>query len=90
MTRPTSAQLKLAFGQVLERNRKERDWTLERMARASGIPHKGLIHKLESGTANPCLRTMEKIADGLGLTLGELLRRVCDRADAIAAAAKRS
>ncbi len=42
--------------------------TKERLAEAAGIS-KGNISKLENGTANPSLRTLKRLAAGMGMKL---------------------
>ena len=42
--------------------------TQEQLAEATGI-HQADISRLEHGTANPSLRTLKRLAAGLGMTL---------------------
>lgn len=46
----------------------ERGMTQRDLSRATDITQPD-ISKLENGTANPSLRTLEKVAAGLGMTL---------------------
>ena len=46
----------------------ENHLTLEQLADVTGI-HQTNISKLERGTANPSLRTLKRLAAGMGMTL---------------------
>ena len=48
--------------------REERHLTQNQLADATGI-HQTNISKLESGTANPSLRTLKRLAAGMGMRL---------------------
>ena len=48
--------------------REENHMTQEQLAEATGI-HQADISRLEHGTANPSLRTLKRLAAGLGMTL---------------------
>ena len=48
--------------------REERHLTQNQLASATGI-HQTNISKLESGTANPSLRTLKRLAAGMGMRL---------------------
>lgn len=48
--------------------REERHLTQEQLAGVTGI-HQTNISKLESGTANPSLRTLKRLAAGMGMML---------------------
>lgn len=48
--------------------REERALTQKQLAEATGI-HQADISRLENGTGNPSLRTLKRLADGLGMTL---------------------
>lgn len=48
--------------------REENHLTLEQLADVTGI-HQTNISKLESGTANPSLRTLKRLAAGMGMKL---------------------
>lgn len=45
-----------------------RDLTQKQLAEMTGI-HQADISRLENGTGNPSLRTLKRLADGLGMTL---------------------
>lgn len=48
--------------------REERALTQKQLAEVTGIAQAD-ISRLENGTANPSLRTLKRLADGLGMTL---------------------
>lgn len=48
--------------------REEHDLTQKQLAEATGI-NQADISRLENGTANPSLRTLKRLAAGLGMTL---------------------
>lgn len=52
---------------ILE-GREERDLTQKQLAEATGI-NQADISRLESGTANPSLRTLKRLAAGMGMAL---------------------
>ena len=51
---------------------KERNITLNKLATLSGIKQSTLHNIMQSNTRNPNLRTLHKIATGLGITMSEL------------------
>jgi transcriptional regulator with XRE-family HTH domain len=59
------------FGDRLRALRAERDWTQERLAEATGMD-RSFLADVERGARFPGLDTCWRIADGLGITLGEL------------------
>ena len=48
--------------------REEKDLTQKQLAEATGITQAD-ISRLENGTANPSIRTLKRLAAGLGMTL---------------------
>lgn len=62
------------LGQNLEVLRKKRDWSQVQLAKASGIP-RTTITNIESGSANPSLSNLIKLAAALNVGLEELLSR---------------
>lgn len=48
--------------------REERDLTQKQLAEATGITQAD-ISRFENGTGNPSLRTLKRLADGLGMSL---------------------
>jgi len=55
------------------RIRQEKGYTQERLAYESGIS-KGFLSEIESGKKSPTIRTLEKIAETLEITLSELTK----------------
>ena len=53
---------------VIIEGREENHLTQNQLAHATGI-HQTNISKLESGTANPSLRTLKRLAAGMGMRL---------------------
>ena len=53
---------------AIAEGREERDMTQEQLAEATGI-NQADISRLESGTANPSLRTLKRLAAGMGMAL---------------------
>ncbi|CAA9452388.1 MAG: Transcriptional regulator, Xre-family with cupin domain, partial [uncultured Rubrobacteraceae bacterium] len=52
--------------------RRERGLTLEELAGRSGVS-RAMISKLERGEKNPTLVVAAKVAEGLGITLSQLM-----------------
>ena len=48
--------------------REEKDLTQKQLAEATGITQAD-ISRLENGTGNPSIRTLKRLAEGLGMTL---------------------
>jgi transcriptional regulator with XRE-family HTH domain len=59
------------FGDRLRDLRHQRGWTQERLAEATGLD-RSFLADVERGARFPGLDTCWRIADGLGITLGEL------------------
>lgn len=53
---------------AIAEGREERDMTQQQLAEATGITQAD-ISRLESGTANPSLRTLKRLAAGMGMAL---------------------
>lgn len=63
----------LKLGQRISSLRKRKGLTLEKLAYEVGIS-KGNLSNIENGKRDPRFSTLSAIADGLGLTLGQLLK----------------
>jgi transcriptional regulator with XRE-family HTH domain len=61
------------FGKRLRQARKKRGLSQLKLSERCGITHAHLS-KLENGRREPCLFMLETLANGLGLTVGELMR----------------
>ncbi len=63
----------LKFGQQLRTLRKEAGLTQTDLAERIGTVQ-GYLSRLEQGQAEPCLKTLKALADGLGVSMSELLK----------------
>lgn len=52
--------------------RQQRNWTLERLAAASGVS-RSMISQIERGQANPTLAVAHRIAQAMGMSLADLV-----------------
>jgi len=52
--------------------RKQRNWTQEQTAERASLSYKAYQHYEIGVRENPTLRTLEKLAKGFGVTIGEL------------------
>jgi transcriptional regulator with XRE-family HTH domain len=59
-------------GERVRALRRERGWTLEVLAERSGVS-RAMISKLERGEKNPTLVVAAKVAEGLGVSLSQLV-----------------
>ncbi|MBE3556634.1 MAG: helix-turn-helix transcriptional regulator [Firmicutes bacterium] len=59
-------QLTFHIREMLRRLRKERGWSLEQLAEATGVS-KPMLGQIERGLSNPIVITLWKIAGGLGV-----------------------
>lgn len=63
---------KIVGGNVL-RLRQEKGWSQENLAEASGL-HRTYISQIETGTRNPTLGIIQRLAQALGVAPHELLQ----------------
>ncbi|MEV8546661.1 helix-turn-helix transcriptional regulator [Streptomyces sp. NBC_01261] len=61
----------------IRRIREERGYTIEELAARSGLSFRGLIY-IEHGRRNPSVLTLLDIAEGLGVTPGNLVNHLDD------------
>jgi transcriptional regulator with XRE-family HTH domain len=67
---PTTVEM--AFGDNIRRHRTERSWTIEELARRSGL-HPTTVSRLERGVrSDPSLQTARDLARALRATVDEL------------------
>jgi transcriptional regulator with XRE-family HTH domain len=66
------AKTKLTFGERVRRRRDSLGITQEALAQKIGI-HRPVLSDIETGQHSPTLRTIERVASALGLTVGQLL-----------------
>lgn len=60
-----------AFGERVRRLRVQREWTQEEMAERASI-HRSYLASIESGSRNPSLDTIVKLANGLHVPVADL------------------
>lgn len=77
----TFRQIQRALGVVVRQKRQRRNWSLRDLENFSRV-RRGSLSKIESGKANPCLRTLEKLAEAFDQSPMEFVRQVCDVAAA--------
>ena len=65
--------MKVRLGEEIRRLREDRGLTLSKLARMADMPNTTLI-RIESGLVSPNIRTVERLADQLGVEVYELLR----------------
>jgi len=63
----------IRIGSNLQRIRKQRGLSLDKVAEATGVS-KGTLHQIERGDTQPTVTTVWKIATGLNLSLSSLLK----------------
>src|SRR4051812_16892417 len=65
------------LGERIETLRKDKGWDVVALASAAGVGN-GTIQRLERGDTSPTLGTVLAVANGLGLSGEQLMRRVPD------------
>lgn len=60
------------LGRNLRRLRQEKDWSQEELAHASGL-HRTYISDLERVARNPTITVVDRLAQTLGVSVGQLL-----------------
>lgn len=73
-TAPARPRFQTALGEAVKARREELGLTQEELAGEAGL-HQRWISNLECGWRNPSLRSLRRLADGLGLEPSELLAR---------------
>ncbi|MCP8467202.1 helix-turn-helix domain-containing protein [Pseudomonas sp. ZM23] len=68
----TNQKLRTAFGQRIRELRSKQGFSQEAFADKCGFV-RTYMSRIETGTANPSLEAAKVLADGLGMTLSELL-----------------
>jgi transcriptional regulator with XRE-family HTH domain len=76
-SRPSEAPPAAGLCQRLRAIRAGRDWSLDDLARASGVS-RSMLSQIERGRANPTLAVAFRIAHAFGLSLGELVEAPAD------------
>jgi transcriptional regulator with XRE-family HTH domain len=65
-------QLLCRLGQIIRTHREEAGYSQERFGFAIGL-HRTYMGLLERGSANPTMKTLHLVAEGLGLSISDLL-----------------
>ena len=73
MTGRTLDNLGVRFGKRVRRLREKRGWSLNYLAAHSGLS-KTFLTNIETAKKEPCLYTIETLADSFGLTMSHLMR----------------
>ncbi|AFZ43381.1 helix-turn-helix domain protein [Halothece sp. PCC 7418] len=71
VTDSNSSSIKQRFGKAVRRRRRELDLSQEYLAELAGL-HRTYISNLERGMINPTLENMERLAQGLEISLTRL------------------
>jgi len=69
----TMAEISSKLGQNLKRIRTKKRMSQGDIARALDV-HRAYVSGIENGKRNPTLATIQKLADALGVLVGELLK----------------
>ena len=65
-------ELSAAIGTKVRSERQAREWTLDQLAKHSGVSRRMLVN-VEQGTANPSVTTLLRLSDALGIGLQALV-----------------
>ena len=60
------------IGKRIAALREKRGWTARQLARKSDLADDSVL-RIEDGTANPTIKTLEKNAEALGVSVGDLV-----------------
>ena len=69
----TSAGIARALGRAIRETRRSRGLTQEELAASIGL-HRTYIGDVERATRNVTVQTLKRLADGLGISMTELVR----------------
>ena len=64
-------EIEYRFGKAIRRRRRELDLSQEQLAEKAGL-HRNYISGIESGTRNPSLKNIQKLAKALGISISAL------------------
>ncbi len=82
MKTPSTPQTPPEVGATLQKMRLERGLTLEDLSRAAGVS-KSMLSQIEREKANPTIAVAWRLANALGVSIGELLATEIRQAEAI-------
>ena len=71
--RNSHRHIKVRFGIAIRYLRQKQELTQEELAHRAHL-HRTYLTDIERGTRNPSIEVVEKLANGLGITLAELFR----------------
>jgi transcriptional regulator with XRE-family HTH domain len=70
-----AGQISKRLGSKVAELRREREWTQQQLAAATGIDQ-GWVSRIEAGRVEPCLGTLGLLANAFDLSLSDLLKGV--------------
>ena len=70
-----AGQISKRLGSKVVELRREREWTQQQLAAATGIDQ-GWVSRIEAGRVEPCLGTLGLLANAFDLSLSDLLKGV--------------
>jgi transcriptional regulator with XRE-family HTH domain len=75
MSKNTSDKRCLALGKNIKKLREKRQWSQEKLSEKADI-HVSYIGQIERGMRYPSLKTLFKLADAMGVKIGEIFRGI--------------
>ena len=60
------------YGEVIQKLRKQKGWSQEELAEKAKLDPKSIV-QIENSKRNPTLKTLQKIASALGISVSKLL-----------------
>ena len=69
--RKKDQEIEYRFGKAIRRRRRELDLSQEELAERAGL-HRNYISGIETGTRNPSLKNIEKLANALEISMARL------------------
>ncbi len=69
--RQDNQEIEYRFGKAIRRRRRELDLSQEELAERAGL-HRNYVSGIETGTRNPSLKNIEKLAQSLNISIARL------------------
>ncbi|MBD2528210.1 helix-turn-helix transcriptional regulator [Nostoc flagelliforme FACHB-838] len=69
--RENNINIEYRFGKAIRRRRRELDYSQEELAEKAGL-HRNYISSIETGTRNPSLKNIEKLAKAMNISISAL------------------
>jgi transcriptional regulator with XRE-family HTH domain len=69
--RQENQEIEYRFGKAIRRRRRELDLSQEELAERAGL-HRNYVSGIETGTRNPSLKNIEKLAKALEISIARL------------------